>query len=82
MARVELIILKVSQYVTRSLSRCVRGARLDLRLVCVLLWLWRENGNQFGGGHHLFDSPLPASTCVIDEAAGKRCTWNKVFCME
>ena len=33
MARVELIILKVSQYVTRSLSRCVRCTRLDLRLV-------------------------------------------------
>ena len=47
--------------------------------VCVLLWLRRENRNQFGGGHHLFDSLLPASTGVIDEAAGKRRTWNKVL---
>ena len=45
----------------------------------MLLWLRRENRNQFGGGHHLFDSLLPASTGVIDEAAGKRRTWNKVL---
>ena len=44
-ARVELIILKVARYVTRSLSRCVRWARLDLRLVCVFMWLCRVYGN-------------------------------------
>ena len=44
-ARVELIILKVSRYVTRSVSRCVRWARLDLRLVCVFMWLCRVYGN-------------------------------------
>ena len=36
--KVELIILKVSRYVTRSVSHCVRCARLDLRLVCVCLF--------------------------------------------
>ena len=46
----------------------------------MLLWLRRENRNQFGGLHHLFDSFLPASTGVIDEAAGTRRTWNKVLC--
>ena len=46
----------------------------------MLLWLRRENRNQFGGGHHLFDSLLPASTGVIGEAAGKRRTWNEVLC--
>ena len=42
--------------------------------VGVLLWLWREHGNQFGGSHHLFNSPLPTSTCVIDDPAVKRRT--------
>ena len=34
--------------------------------VCVLLWLRRENRDEFGGLHHLFDSFLPASSGVID----------------
>ena len=45
----------------------------------MFLGLGRENRNQFGGGHHFFDSLLPASIGVIDEAAGKRRTWNKVI---
>lgn len=33
---------------------------------CVLFWLRRENRDEFGGLHHLFDSFLPASSGVID----------------
>ena len=32
----------------------------------VLFWLRRENCDEFGGLHHLFDSFLPASSGVID----------------
>ena len=55
-ARVELIILKVSRYVTRSLSRVVRFARLDARL---------EGGCCFGFGVRIVTSLAVFIICSI-----------------
>ena len=35
------------------------------------------SGYQFGGGHHLFDAPLPARTRFVNETACGGGAWGK-----
>ena len=63
------IVLKVSQYATRS---SVVYARLDY-------WSQFVGELQFRSDHEMFNTLLPARTCLVDDSSCLWCSWDQGF---